>query len=52
VIIPATMIIGSFILLLADTIGRVLLVGTGIPTGIIVSLIGAPYFLWLLKQEG
>ena len=52
IIIPASMIIGSLILLIADTIGRVLLVGTGIPTGIIVSLIGAPYFLWLLKQEG
>lgn len=48
--IPASMILGSLILLLADTIGRVLLVGTGIPTGIIVSLIGAPYFLYLLKQ--
>ena len=52
IIIPASMIVGSLILLIADTIGRVLLVGTGIPTGIIVSLIGAPYFLWLLKQEG
>ena len=48
--IPASMLIGSLMLLLADTIGRVLLVGTGIPTGIIVSLIGAPYFLYLLKK--
>ncbi|MDO5078664.1 MAG: iron ABC transporter permease [Streptococcus minor] len=48
--LPASMLIGSSLLLLADTIGRVLLVGTGIPTGIIVSLIGAPYFLYLLKQ--
>ncbi len=48
--IPASIILGSLILLLADTFGRVLLVGTGIPTGIIVSMIGAPYFLYLLKQ--
>lgn len=48
--IPASMLIGTLILLMADTIGRVLLVGTGIPTGIVVSLIGAPYFLYLLKK--
>ena len=46
--IPVTMFIGAIILLIADTIGRVLLVGTGIPTGIIVSIIGAPYFLYLM----
>lgn len=49
--IPASMMIGSLILLISDTIGRDLLVGTGIPTGIIVSLIGAPYFLYLLKRS-
>lgn len=49
--IPASMLVGTIILLSADTIGRVLLVGTGIPTGIIVSLIGAPYFLYLLKHS-
>lgn len=48
--IPASMLVGALILLLADSIGRVLLIGTGIPTGIIVSLIGAPYFLWLLVR--
>lgn len=48
--IPASMLTGSFILLLADTIGRVLLVGTDIPTGLVVTAIGAPYFLWLLKN--
>lgn len=46
--LPASMLVGMIILLLADTIGRILLVGTGIPTGIIVSMIGAPYFLYLM----
>lgn len=50
ILIPATMMMGMILLLLADTIGRVLLVGTGIPTGIIVSAIGAPYFLYLMRK--
>ncbi len=48
--LPASMLVGSIILLTADTIGRVLLVGTGIPTGIVVSVIGAPYFLYLMLK--
>lgn len=46
--LPAAMLVGMILLLVADTIGRVLLVGTGIPTGIVVSVIGAPYFLYLM----
>lgn len=48
--IPISMLIGAILLLVADTIGRVLLVGTGVPTGILVSIIGAPYFLYLMRQ--
>lgn len=46
--IPASLVIGMLILLTADTLGRVLLVGMGIPTGLLVSMIGAPYFLYLM----
>jgi len=46
--LPASMIVGMILMLVADTIGRSLLVGTGIPTGIIISVIGAPYFLYLM----
>lgn len=49
--IPAALLIGMILLLAADTAGRVLLVGTGIPTGILVSILGAPYFLYLMYQE-
>ncbi|MGT2636802.1 FecCD family ABC transporter permease [Streptococcus ratti] len=48
--LPAAMLIGMLILLLADTIGRVFLIGTGIPTGLIVSILGAPYFLYLMTK--
>lgn len=48
--IPAVLLLGMILLLLSDTLGRVFLVGTGIPTGIIVSIIGAPYFLYLMYR--
>ena len=50
IILPFGMMTGMILLLIADTIGRVLLVGSGIPTGLIVSCIGAPYFLWLMSK--
>lgn len=48
--LPASLIIGMILLTSSDTIGRLLLVGTGIPTGIIVSVLGAPYFLYLMLK--
>ncbi|SQF66400.1 FecCD family ABC transporter permease [Streptococcus dysgalactiae] len=48
--IPTSLFIGMLILLIADTIGRVYLVGSNIQTGILVSLIGAPYFLYLMAK--
>ncbi|HES5879070.1 TPA: iron chelate uptake ABC transporter family permease subunit, partial [Streptococcus pyogenes] len=48
--IPISILIGMILLLVADTVGRVYLVGTNIQTGILVSLIGAPYFLYLMAK--
>lgn len=48
--LPVSAILGMLILLSADTIGRVFLVGSNIPTGVIVSIIGAPYFLYLMRK--
>ncbi|WP_313236657.1 FecCD family ABC transporter permease [Sporosarcina ureae] len=49
--LPIAILLGSFLLLLADTIGRNILEPSGIPAGIIVSLIGAPYFCYLLIKK-
>ncbi|WP_019791976.1 iron chelate uptake ABC transporter family permease subunit, partial [Streptococcus sobrinus] len=49
--LPASLLIGMILLTSSDTVGRLLLVRTGIPTGIIVSLLGAPYFLYLMLRE-
>ncbi|HEM2549061.1 TPA: iron ABC transporter permease [Streptococcus suis] len=44
-------LVGSNLLIIADIFSRFLLVGTGIPTGLVVTLVGAPYFLFLLHSD-
>lgn len=49
-VIPASMLIGSSFLLAVDTVARTILT-VEIPLGIITSLIGAPFFFFLLLQS-
>lgn len=49
--IPIAILIGGWLLLFADTIGRNVLDPDGIPAGIVVALIGAPYFVYLLLKK-
>lgn len=49
--IPLAILLGGWLLLLADTIGRSIVDPDGIPAGIMVSLIGAPYFIYLLLKK-
>jgi len=50
-LLPAAMIIGAAVLLLADLLARLLLAPSEIPIGIITSLVGAPIFIFLLKKN-
>lgn len=49
--IPLAILIGGWLLLFADTIGRNLIEPNGIPAGIMVAFIGAPYFMYLLLKK-
>jgi iron complex transport system permease protein len=49
--IPISIIMGGWLLLLADTVGRNAVEPDGIPAGIMVALIGAPYFIYLLMKK-
>lgn len=49
-LIPASALTGGLLVLIADTIGRWILQPSEIPAGIIVAVIGAPYFLYLLSK--
>lgn len=48
--LPVAVLIGGWLLLLADTVGRNL-AENGIPAGIMTALIGAPYFVYLLMRK-
>ncbi len=51
ILIPTSAALGSLLLLVSDTIGRIIFLPREIPTGIMVAIIGAPYFLYLLKKN-
>jgi len=48
--IPLSILGGASVLLLADTLARIVLAPQVLPVGIITALAGAPFFLWLLKK--
>ena len=50
-LIPASMIMGSLILVAADLLGKQILAPEVIPVGIITSLLGGPLFIYLLIRR-
>jgi len=49
--IPVAMLLGGVLVGLADALGRSLIAPAQIPAGLMVSLLGAPYFVWLLWRS-
>lgn len=49
---PASLALGGFLLLGADTIARTILAPVEIPVGVVMSLVGGPFFIWILVQNG
>lgn len=47
-LIPITAIVGAILMVVADTLARTVLAPSEIPVGLIVSVLGAPYFIYLL----
>lgn len=50
-LLPASALIGSLMVIVADMLGRLILQPSEIPAGIIVAIVGAPYFLYLLSRS-
>ncbi|ACM60983.1 iron complex transport system permease protein [Caldicellulosiruptor bescii] len=50
-LIPASILSGGIFLIVCDTIARVLFSPVEVKVGIITSLVGVPYFLYLLKKH-
>ncbi|WP_225730681.1 MULTISPECIES: iron ABC transporter permease [unclassified Nocardia] len=50
VLIPLSAIIGAVVLLTADVCARSLVSNADLPLGMLTSLIGGPFFFWLLRR--
>lgn len=50
-IIPIASILGAIFLVWADVLSRTIIKGTEIPIGILISMIGAPCFIWLMIKR-
>ncbi len=50
-LLPASMLGGAILLLLADLLARLALAPAELPIGIVMALIGAPFFLYLLLRS-
>ncbi len=50
-LIPCSCLSGALLLLVSDTLARTVIAPTEIPVGIITSLIGAPFFIYLLLRR-
>ncbi|MDX5435487.1 MAG: iron ABC transporter permease [Halomonas sp.] len=50
-LLPASMLGGALLLIVADTLARTLASPAEIPVGLLTSLLGGPYFLWLLLKR-
>ena len=50
-LLPAAALLGSILVILADLLGRVLVAPSELPVGILLSLVGGPYFLILLVRR-
>lgn len=51
-VIPGSVLAGALLLLAADTLARTLVAPAEMPVGLLTSLLGAPWFLWLIFRRG
>lgn len=49
-LIPLSILLGGSALLLSDLAARVILSPETLPVGIVTALVGAPFFLWILRR--
>ncbi|WP_227667391.1 iron chelate uptake ABC transporter family permease subunit [Klebsiella quasipneumoniae] len=50
-LVPGSLLAGAILLLLADTLARTVAAPAEMPVGLLTSLLGAPWFLWLVFRR-
>lgn len=51
-LVPTSVLLGGIFLVICDTLSRTLFSPTEIPIGIVTSIIGTPFFLFILRKKG
>lgn len=49
--IPVSMLLAALLVCVADALGRTLIAPFQLPAGLVIALVGAPYFLWVLRRS-
>ena len=49
--VPTASLCGALLLLIADSLSRMLVTAIALPIGVITSMIGVPFFIWLIVQK-
>ena len=50
-LLPASALLGMAVVIFSDTFARTAFAPTELPVGIIMAVLGAPFFLFLLRRE-
>ncbi|MFD5876713.1 iron ABC transporter permease [Streptomyces sp. NPDC060322] len=49
--IPVAMLLGALLVCVADALGRTLVAPAQVPAGLMIALVGGPYFVWVLRRS-
>ena len=50
-LLPGSALFGAALVTACDTVGRIVIEPSELPAGIIMALLGPPFFLWLLRRQ-
>ncbi|CAI8724418.1 FecCD family ABC transporter permease [Kosakonia quasisacchari] len=50
-LVPGSLLAGAMLLLAADTVARTVVAPAEMPVGLLTSMLGAPWFLWLIFRQ-
>jgi iron complex transport system permease protein len=50
-LIPCSALVGGFLLLCSDTVARLIIAPTELPVGIVTSLLGVPFFIYIMVNR-
>lgn len=51
-VLPASALAGGLLLVTVDIAARLILAPSEVPVGLLTAVVGAPFFLWLLRRSG